>query len=76
MVSWKEEYEYFNNNLNYKFSKEKLDFFKTNPTDKQILILDKREDKIITTFCIIYFYGIITGCILLAFLIRTFGVSI
>jgi len=61
MVSWKTEYEYYNNNLSYNYGKNTLDFFKTNPTDKQILILDKREHNINMVLLFIFLYGLLFG---------------
>lgn len=68
MAKWKTEYEYFNNNLSFKYEREVLDFFKTQPSNKQILILDKRENKINLAITIAFLYGLVIGFTIFYFL--------
>ncbi len=76
MVMWRKEYEYFNNNISYNFSKEVLDFFKTNPTDKQIIILDKRESKINFALLFTFLYGLVFGGLFLYIFYLFIGVLV
>lgn len=72
---WKTYNNYFTNNISFKCSETTMDLLKTNLTEKQLLLLDKREYMIIVALSYIFFIGLIFG-FLLAFLLIKLGVKL